>query len=521
MSLACRRLLLPAVLAVLSAACAGESASPPVAGGDAQAAALSFDVDGGVLTAAPSEEVKVRIRSHGIIGSVTLSLDGDYADASLDRGTAKLDGGGDGEFVLRAPSVPATFSVVAVASGVKARLDVAVSRDGFATIRVSPSYQGKRPVTIVAASAFLQTTCADLAKLPPKDGAPLVVGTASETLVLPKVPAGARVAVSVRIAHYASGCVDLEALTPNETKDTTVKLFDRPLATDAANLASTFTFAPDPPDKASWNAVLAAAQTEVMNTFFPDLEAKRLLDAMADAAPSPAEKSAFNAKRTQQSWDSATTTWLSQHAPSMHSRAVTWSSASLPTILGDLVGPLVGAPDQKAVFTPSTLGTLDAVKAGISAAAPFSLTADTDDTLHLHGILVFLPTRLVAAGADRRAIVDFPAAKGVDSALDLAVDCAGLGNALANGGYVYSTCDGSCAAALCRTAITAQWSGAADLSSKLGGSVLLDVTASASSAGGEDAEPVSFDGAWVGQFTGTSMTAFACKGTVKGYTPPN
>ena len=504
---------------MLFAACTGESASRPLPAGDAQAAALSFDVDGGVLTASPKEEVKVRIRSHGTIGSVTLSLDGDYADASLDRSTTKLDGGGDGEFVLRAPSIPATFSVVAVASGVKARLDVSVSRDGFATIRVSPDYQGKRPVPIVAASVFLQTTCADLAKLPPKDGAPLVVGTASETLVLPKVPAGARVAVSVRIAHYASGCVDLEALTPNGTKDTTVKLFDRPLAVEAANLASTFTFTPEPPDKASWNAMLSSADAQLLNAFFPDQEAKRLLDAMADATPSPAEKTAFTTKRTQQGWDSTATSWLSQRLPSMHARAAAWSAASLPTILGDLTGLLSGTPDQKALFAPATFGPLDAVKAGISVAAPFSLTADTDDTLHLHGIVVLLPTRLVAAAADRRAVVDFPAAKGVDSALDLAIDCAALGAALANGGYVYPTCDGSCAASLCRAGITAQWRGAADLSGKLGGSVLLDVTASASSAVGDDAEPISFNGAWVGQFTGTSMTAFAGKGAVKGYTP--
>ena len=503
---------------VLSAACSGAGSGAAPVGGDAQAAALSFDVDGGVLTATPSQEVRVGILSHGTIGSVTLSLDGDYADASLDRAATTVDGSGDGEFVLRAPSVPATFSVVAVASGVTARLDVAVSRDGFATVRVTPDYKGKRPVPIVAASVFLQTTCADLAKLPPKDGAPLVVGTPAETLVLPKVPAGAAVAVSVRIAHYASGCVDLDALTPDGTKDATVSIFDRPLALEAADLASTFTFAPEPGDKTSWNAMLAAAETQLLAAFFPDLEAKRLLDAMADATPSAGEKAAFTATRTQLGWDTSTTTWLSQHAPSLHARAAAWSAASLASILGDLQGPLLGAPDQKAAFTPTTFGALDAATAGITSAAPFSLTADTDDTLHLHGTLVFLPTRLVATAADRSAVVDFPAATGVDSALALAVDCAALGNALANGGYVYSACDGTCAAGLCRTAITAQWSTAADLSNKLGGSVLLDVPASASSAVGDGAEPVSFDGAWVGQFTGASLTSFASKGAAKGYT---
>lgn len=71
-----------------------------------------------------------------------------------------------------------------------------------------------------------------------------------------------------------------------------------------------------------------------------------------------------------------------------------------------------------------------------------------------------------------------------------------------------------------RSAITAQWQSAADISSKLGGSVLLDVTASASATVGDSAEPESFDGAWLGQFTGASMTAFASKGTAKGYAPP-
>jgi len=203
----------------------------------------------------------------------------------------------------------------------------------------------------------------------------------------------------------------------------------------------------------------------------------------------------------------------------LHLRTAAWSSAALAAVLGDLAGQLQGAPDQKATFTPSAFGPLDATKAGIGAAAPFSLTGDTDDTVHLHGTVVFLPTRLVAAAADRGAVVDFPAAKGVDSALDLAIDCAALGNALANGGYVYSTCDGSCVAALCRTGITAQWNTAADLSNKLGGSVLLEVTASAGATVGDGAEPVSFVGAWVGQFTGTSMSAFSSKGAVKGYTP--
>ena len=160
MSLACRRLLLPAVVAALAVACSGSGAAPALPRGDAPAATLSFDVDGGVLTAAPREELKVGIRSHGTIGPVTLSLDGDCADASLDRATTKVDGSGDGEFFLRAPSIPATFSVVAVASAIRARLDVAVSRHGFATIPVLPDYKGKRPVPIVAASVFLQTTCA-------------------------------------------------------------------------------------------------------------------------------------------------------------------------------------------------------------------------------------------------------------------------------------------------------------------------------------------------------------------------
>ena len=95
-------------------------------------------------------------------------------------------------------------------------------------------------------------------------------------------------------------------------------------AYDPHSIGSTFTFAPEPGDKTSWNAMLAASETQLLAAFFPDLEAKRLLDAMADATPSAGEKAAFTATRTQLGWDSSTTAWLSQHAPSLHARAAAW-----------------------------------------------------------------------------------------------------------------------------------------------------------------------------------------------------
>ncbi|HEY2369699.1 MAG TPA: hypothetical protein VGH87_25045, partial [Polyangiaceae bacterium] len=194
-------------------------------GPDGGSSSLSFDGEG-PLTLSPNDTAVIDLSGMGV-PSATISLAGNYLDAFLDADNVDL-GGGHATITLQAPSSPTTFSVLASAGPQTARLDVSVSATGFATVRVSVDYEGKRPVPIVAASAFVETTCAQLAGAA-TDGSPLVLGTYGEKLVIPSVPTDGRVAISVRIAHYATGCVDVSSLTPDETDDVTASVYDLPL----------------------------------------------------------------------------------------------------------------------------------------------------------------------------------------------------------------------------------------------------------------------------------------------------
>ncbi len=476
-------------------ACSSDDAV--VDGGTPTKPVISFDVEGGVLLAQPATIVTVTMTAQGPVDGIALALDGAYGDASLDRTNASVTDG-KATFQLRTPTTPATFTIQAVAGSARARLDVSVSRDGFATVRVTPAYKGKRTTTIVAASTFLKTKCAELTSFPAKDGAPLVVGTSGEVLVVGAVPAGASVAVAVRIARYATGCVDVDALAPGAVRDVSVQLYDLPLAVAKTDVNAGFTFDLAAKDKATLTSNLSGVVTQALPAFFPDMEPKRLLDAMFDALQSSNDKAAFSAKRTQASWDGAVGTWLSARPPTMQSRATAWLTAATPKVPGELRGHLMGTASDKATFTPTTFGGLDATQT-VLVKNPFTIGADTDDTLKLNGDFAIWPTRLVAVAAGAEAKVDFPAATSVPSALALAIDCNGLGASLANQGYAFATCDGSCTAALCKQAIASRWEAYAGSSEKQGNKLDVNFTASAATQFDDDAVPQSYNGSWVGQ----------------------
>jgi len=257
---------------------------------------------------------------------------------------------------------------LAVAGQTTARLDVAVSADGFATIRVTMNYQGKRAVPIVAASTFLETTCAALGGAA-TDGSPLVLGTDGEKLVIPSVPIDGQVAVNVRIAHYATGCLDVSSLTPNETRDVTVSVFDLPLDLKDTTLGTRFTFTPSTTDATSLASYFdQTVSTAVLAASFPSSgsESTSLLDAMGSASTSPSQ---FATARSANDWDVIVETWLSVHAPSMSSHVSGWLHAASQQGLGDLTGHLASDPALPA-FTPIMLGSVTASAAGVSAPLP-------------------------------------------------------------------------------------------------------------------------------------------------------
>ncbi len=480
------------VVLVACVACSDNSVLTPQDGG---VSTVQF-ADTGVLTLAPKQTATISL-SGSNVSTVTLSLGGNYLDAFLDSDSVDLAGTPpQGTFTLHAPSSASTFSLLAAAGQATARLDVAVSAVGFANIRVTMNYQGKRAVPIVAASTFLETTCAQLGNAA-TDGAPLVVGTYGDKLVIPSVPTDGQVAVNVRIAHYATGCLDIPSLAPNTTRDVTVNVFDLPLDLKDTTLETRFTFTPSTTDATALSAYLDQdVSSAVLAASFPSSgsEGSLLLDAMGAASTSP---TAFATARNQSAWDTTVDGWLALHSPTMSSHASTWLHEASQVGIGDLTGHLASDPAEP-VFTPKTLGTLTASVAGISAPLPFAWTGQPGDILSLSGAVEIVPSQFACAMADLRAQADVPTSTGVASALSHDIDCQGIATTLAQGGYAFGTCDSSCVDALCVTALTNLWGSGATSLSKTSDIVTLSLSVAAPAQVGDTANVQSFVGSWVG-----------------------
>lgn len=507
-------------LLALAAACAapaGCSISSPMVfdGGPEAQALLAFDQTG-VLTLVPGQAVKVGVHAKAPVKSVRPSLEGAYADASIDAAALEIDSSGAASFTLRAPSTSATFGVRVTSDDPKAtaRLDVAVSADGFATVHVTPHYRGGRAAPVFWASAFVRTTCKDLAKGAPMDGSPARNGAGPAPLIdLPSVPAGGNVAVAVRVAHYAAGCEDVSDLAPSVDRNLSVDVYDLPLDIEALDLEARLTFTPSTQEKSDWAQRMGAASSLAISKFSPSGtstdEAGRLLDAMAAASQSMA----FSTARTGGSWDGKASTWLGQHAPSLKQRATTWLTGGVDFTLGDELfhlGP--GMPNQQAAVVP----TAAAKDAGFSSSVPFSAVADADDTLRMQGPLDVWPTALATAGANARAAMDVAGAMDVPTALAVQIDCDGLAASLLGGQqYAYGTCDQACLRSLCGAALGAMWQTARGASQSASDSFEILVNASGKATVEDTPTPVKLDGTWSATVKGGQQSATTTHGAIR------
>jgi len=476
---------------------------------DGGSSSIQFD-SSGVLAVAPKDTVVIDLSASGV-SNATLSLAGSYLDAFLDADTVDLSSG-HGQFTLRAPSTATTFSILAAAGEQSARLDVSVSATGFADVRVQVDYHGKRAVPVVTASTFIETTCAQLTGKT-DDGSPEQIETYGDPILLENVPTDGRVAVFVRIAHYATGCFDVASLTPGETRDVDVDVFDLPLDLADTTLETRFTFTPDSGDEAALLSYFEQlVDGAVVGASFSSStgEASRLLDGMAAAS---GNANAFASARSQNGWDSATSSWLGQHGPSMHDRVAAWLVAAAQAGLGDLTGHLDGDA-TKPVFTPLMLGSLDAGAAGVSAPLPFAWSGQANDVLSMSGSVAIVPSELACAAADAQAAADVSGATGVPDALALSIDCDGLGDSLANGGYAFGACDGSCMSGLCSAAIEAAWSAGAAALTKTSDALSLTFSVAAPVQVVDTPEVQSYAGSWVGSFS-YATTQVATKGDAK------
>jgi hypothetical protein len=483
---------------------------------------LKFDVNPG-LACADGEGICVgpsQVVTFGIEATpgtaVSLSLQGDYADAALTAQEVTVTGSSAG-VSLESASTTAAFSIVATAArggnGQSLALNVTVSQSGNATIEATPTYTGHRPDVEQYASEFVLSTCAEVTAAPDASAGGTWVERATGVAIPLGVPAGERVAVDVRIGHYAFGCTDVDPLVPNAITTVPVQVFDIPLALSLTNLTAVLSFTPDATAQSNWLAVAQAAVARVESSFFfsatPDAgDGSALLDAMRAAIVAPADQAQFDLLRQSGGWDATTASWLSSHTPSIASRAATWLAAA-ESALGPLTLHIGGEPsgEMTAPVTVVSFGSLTWVAAGITQPAPFQWTADANDTVHLSGTIALRSTPLFAHQADALATAGVTGATGVASGIAIGIDCIGLASSLVGTGVSYGSCGAACTANLCNEGLTLAWKNATIPAAGGADVISAAITASAPAAVGDEAEPAYVQGGWLATLSGAGVPA--------------
>jgi len=454
---------------------------------------------------------------------VNVGLLGDALDAWIEKAILRVDRDGRAKVVLHAPTQSTTFQLRASllladgSSGANAIAGVAVSDQGFGTLRVIPVYKGKRPVSEWTASVVARTSCKDIADLLPGEppGALLATASGSEMPVIQDAPVGPNLAVAIRAGHYVHGCTDLATLKAGETLDVTVMAVDVPVALEATHLELSFAYAPKPSDYAT---LLTSTTGLVTTTFGPtsDSDEKILLDAMSAHLSSSADAQAFADARANASWDMLAAQHLSGTGVAIRDQIAAWAALGL-----DAQAPVIEATLDAKTNTPdigtlviSKLGSVPASDAGIPQAIPVSWTADPDDRLLLGGNVLWEPSRFVCAAATSAAAQEISGASTMADALGQKIDCAGLGATLIG----FGNCDPSCMTQLCHDALDDRWLAAREASVVAAQIGSITITATGQAELNDTAEPIGYSGLWVGTVT-AGNSVVQVNGQVSGMNP--
>lgn len=443
---------------------------------------------------------------------------GDPLDAALDRASAQTDENGVATVVLTAPSSPTTFDVRASVGETSASVTLTVTDRGLATLQVVPSYPSLlRDITTWVATAHVGKSCAEVPGIPPPDGelkAPLA--GKEEAPVISRVPAGTRLAVTLRSGHFAGGCTTVDQLPPGPPESpqiVEVTVLNRPIDLGSSSLSVSLGL--EPTDKA-WSDALAAAGVELQAAMLGSSadDAEALLDAMRNASGDSAQ--AFQDASDLEDWPALVRSrWGQNSASRLRDRVGGWLNAgrqSFVTAASPFAGSLTPLRQPKEVDAPSsalltlrTVAGLDAARAGFVDAAQTTWSASADDTLVLSTDIYFARTKLIAALAEAAALARAES-EGVElesgaAALAAALDCDALGATLAGAGVdttlAYATCDAACLTETCERAARLLWTRGAESSGV--DYTRLSLTATGGANVGDEAEVTGFAGTWLGE----------------------
>ncbi len=487
------------------------------------AALIRFEQEG-TITLAPGESRAIQVvASPPTTYDVRFALVGDGAlDGWIEVAAVTADANGMATIQLHAPNQPTTFhlraSIVLAdgSAGPSAETSVAVSAQGFGTVRVLPQYTGKRAVETWTASVAARTTCADLAATLPGEpkGALVAKAAFGAAPLVQNAPVGPNLAVAVRAGHYGWGCADTTDLKADGALDVKVTIVDKPIDLAATDLDLALTYKPDAAD---YKALIGGATELLGEAFLPkgSSESALVLAAMKLAAPLD-QAPAFDAASAMLGWDAVAAAHFNGLPKSVRARCTSWIDAGLPLQAPTLTAHLTAKDVGVATLDLLTIGSIDAAAAGVPAASTFSWTADPDDTLILGGNVLWQPSRYVGAVALAGAKVNQPNAQTVTDALAQAADCAGLAAKL--GGF--GTCNADCVVALCAKALDDRWTLALAASTEAGQIGHLAITASGPAQIDDTAKPRGFKGIWLGTVSDGVVSA-KVKGSFEATPPAN
>lgn len=500
--------------AALSCACSGaaEDSMGGAGGGSGTTSTMPpmpgevrFD-EPGTLTLKPGQEVMLGVSAKPAAPfGIAFALLGSPLDAWLDPPEVLADAAtGHASVTLHAPSQATTFHVRAAlldehgAPGASADRAVAVSDQGFASVRVVPAYAGLRPVTEWVANVVALADCADLAPMLPEDppGALVASAAAGAPLVVENAPVGPDLAVIVRAGHYAWGCANTTALTPGETLEVSVTVIDEPLDLSNVSLSATFDYQAD---LATVAPLLANAAAQVVQAFAPPggkvglmvLNGMAVLNTGANAA-------AFAAQRIDKGWDNLATQHFAGQSPSLVQWLELWTAAGVllqtPAFEAQITS---GAAADPPAIDITGFGDVDPASAGIAPGSVLTWSTEAGDKVLLGTELIWEPSRFAGAAALVSAKQDLPGIASVGEALALVADCHGLAASLGP----FGSCDLVCVEHLCAEALAARFTSALSASAASGQLGKITVKASADAQVGDRAEPVALTGKWIGTIT--------------------
>jgi hypothetical protein len=458
---------------------------------------------------------------------IGLALLGNSIDAALSESVLP-NVSSTGQFLITASSVPTAFEVRASVESSVALLSVSVSNDGFATVNVNGVYKGTRQASEWVASLHTGVTCVELGtgNGPPKDGALATTSDEGKPLVrIPNVPIAPNspAAILLRGDYLIHGCANLPVLTPDQTIDLPVELYDVDITYGSQPLSATFVLNAEAD---AWAAQLAMLRPEIVAGFVQSAatDSELLLSSMTSSIGAADNQLEFNQRRQNGAWDSIVATQagtVCSGSTCLRDTVDRWLSSGAASVKqGNTIEARLSLSSSSVLLNQIQL-TLDSMQ-GLAAGAwiastnvPLSGGVRANDDFGGQAYVSFNDGLLLRLLAQVAAATEYPDASDLPEALATVIDCDSLAVQLNTAAPAIATsCGVSCLGQLCRTSLRNLWSNTeavararpnSQLNLNFNGKLRLD----------SHAVVVGCDGTWRGDIIETDGSTVSFGGTVR------